>query len=45
MLVEKDKEGFFKFIFTQMGNKLTRDYFLVALRGKHQVGDRSVVLV
>ena len=38
-------EDLFKFIFSQMGNALTRDYLLAALGEKHQVGDSSVILV
>ena len=37
--------GLFKFIFSQMGNELTRDYLLAALAEKHQVGNRSEILI
>ena len=38
-------EDLFRFIFSQMGNELTRGYLLAALGEKHQVRDRSVILV
>ena len=38
-------EDLFKFIFSQIGNELIRSYLLAALGEKHQVGDRSVILV